>query len=118
MTLRECYEMMGGDYEDAVRRLMSETLLARFVKRSLEDESFRELLDALAEENWENAFRAAHTLKGVALNLSFARLAASASELTESLRDKKGPAPEALVLQVKADYEKTMAAVRAFAGSQ
>ncbi len=115
MTLKECYETIGGDYEDAVRRLMSEALLKRFVIKALEDKSFQNLLAALEKENWEEAFRAAHTLKGVALNLSFTRLAVSASELTECLRGQNGPAPEALTRQVKEDYERTMAAVGAFA---
>lgn len=115
MTLKECYETIGGDYEDAVRRLMSEALLKRFVIKALEDESFQNLLAALEQENWEEAFRAAHTLKGVALNLSFTSLAVSASELTECLRGSKGPAPKALVCQVQADYERTMEAVREFA---
>lgn len=118
MTLRECYENMGGDYEDVVRRLMSEHLAARFVKKALEDESFPKLLSAIDQEDWEEAFLAAHTLKGVALNLSFTGLAASASELTESLRGGKGPAPQNQVFQVKQEYEKTMAAVREFVSQQ
>lgn len=118
MTLKECYELMGGDYEDAVCRLAGERLVIRFVKKALEDKSFQNLCEALEADDWENAFLAAHTLKGVALNLSFHVLADSVSELTESLRDRKGPVPKELVCRVKADYEKTMAAVRAFAAGQ
>ena len=43
----------------------------------------------LEEENLEAAFRAAHTLKGVAQNMGFDNLAESSSILTEALRSRK-----------------------------
>ena len=45
---------------------------------------------AVAIKDWESAFRAAHTLKGVAQNLDFGDLGRSAAALTEALR---GPKP-------------------------
>ena len=65
----------------------------------------------------EQAFRAAHRLKGVCANLSFDRLGASASQLTELLRSEGDGVPEgaALVLHaVKQDYALTVDAIRAY----
>ena len=50
---------------------------------------FENLKKALEEENLEAAFRAAHTLKGVAQNMGFDNLAESSSVLTEALRSRK-----------------------------
>lgn len=65
MTVKECYEQMGADYEGVLGRLRSEVLIKKFAKKFLDDGSFRSLKDNLAQKNGEEAFRAAHTLKGV-----------------------------------------------------
>ena len=97
---------MGVDCSDVLRRLGSEARVKKFLMKILEDQSFSHLLSALEDENYEEAFRCAHSLKGVCLNLDLDPLQASSSELTEALR---GGAPEgdisSLVEQVKLDYE-------------
>ena len=86
MTLRDCYAQMGGNYDDAVSRLMNESLMERFMKKFLSDPSFNDLKTAIDNNKREDAFRAAHTHKGVAANLAFTRLRDSSSLLTETLR--------------------------------
>lgn len=75
MTLKECYDALGGNYEDTVRRLYNEKLVEKFLFKFEEDPSFENLKKALEEEDLEAAFRAAHTLKGVAQNMGFDNLA-------------------------------------------
>ena len=95
MTLRELYDNVGGSYEDALSRLMSDSLIDRFIRKYPQDKSYTQLIEAAAENDKELAFRAAHTLKGVAGNLGFSELAAAASELTEQLRPQtEGPDTE------------------------
>lgn len=65
MTVQECYEKMGGDFNDVVKRLMTESLVKRFVVKFLKDDSYQNLCEGMKAENREEAFRAAHTLKGV-----------------------------------------------------
>ena len=62
------------------------------------------------------AFRASHTIKGVCANLAFNALLESSEALTEALRDGKPPQPgeDELVARVKADYERTAQAIRAY----
>ena len=74
MTMRECYEVIGGNYEAVLGRLHSEALIQRFTLKFLEDQSYLQLKQALENKNFEDAFRGAHTLKGVCQNLSFDRL--------------------------------------------
>ena len=85
MTIQECYEAIGGNYEDVLRRLRSEALIRKFTLKFLEDQSYPLLKQALGDNNYEEAFRGAHTLKGVCQNLSFDRLYEVSSELTELL---------------------------------
>ena len=115
MTLQECYKAMGADLDEVLGRLRSERLIQKFVLRFPEDGSFQLLESSLADQNWEEAFRAAHTIKGVCQNLGFDHLGKSSSELTEALRSGV-PAPDtdALMEQVRADYRDTMDAILAF----
>ena len=87
MTMRECYEAIGGNYEDVLGRLRSEALIRKFTLKFLEDQSYPQLKQALNDKNYEDAFRSAHTLKGVCQNLSFDRLCEVSHELTELLRE-------------------------------
>ena len=47
MTMRECYEAIGGNYEDVLGRLHSEALIRRFTLKFLEDQSYIQLKQAL-----------------------------------------------------------------------
>ena len=121
MNIEECYQEMGGDYADVCSRLPSPRLIQRFVLKFPEDTSFEMLCAAMEKGDREEAFRAAHTLKGVCANLSFARLLASASELTEALRpdaDAIPAAAPALLEKVRADYRRTIDAIRRFEQAQ
>lgn len=115
MTIKECYEKMGGDYDDVVNRLRTDERIKRFLLKVADDKSFDELCSALAAHDVDTAFRAAHTLKGVCSNLSITRLFNSASALTEELRGKTEYSAdfEPLLEKVRADYEVTVACIRA-----
>ena len=94
MTIQECYEAIGGNYEDVLRRLRSETLIRKFTLKFLEDQSY--------------------PLKGVCQNLSFDRLYEVSSELTELLRDRTGEKPgipEAME-KVTKEYEATIEEIK------
>lgn len=114
MTLQECYAAMGGNYADVLSRLPSERLVQKFVFKFLDDPSYDLLCAAMEAKNYEEAFRAAHTIKGVCQNLSLTLLLKSSSSLSDALRHGWTPEAEPLALQVKADYLTTTQAIRAF----
>lgn len=114
MTLQECYAAMGGNYDEVLGRLRSERLVQKFVVKFLNDGSYDLLCQSLEAGNYEDAFRAAHTMKGVCQNLSIDRLDASSSALTEALRSGWTPEAEGLFRQVQEDYRITVEAIRAF----
>ena len=74
MTIQECYRQMGANYEDVLKRLYNEGMICRFTLMFLNDDSYPKLEQALKEGNVKEAFRAAHTLKGVCQNLGFTNL--------------------------------------------
>ena len=104
MTVKECYEQMGADYEGVLGRLRSEVLIKKFAKKFLDDGSFRSLKDNLVQKNGEEAFRAAHTLKGVCQNLG--KVYARTLDLISCIR-------QALILQ-RSSEEEILKAVKNF----
>lgn len=114
MTLQECYAAMGGDYAGVTSRLPTERMVQKFVLKFLNDGSYDLLVRSMEAEDYAEAFRAAHTIKGVCQNLDFTRLYRSSSQLSEALRNGFTPEAPALAEQVKEDYARTTAAIRAF----
>jgi len=117
MTLQECYAAMGGDYEGVLGRLRSERMVQKFVLKFLADPSYDNLVKAMAEENYDEAFRAAHTIKGVGQNLDFTKLYKSSDELCEAMRGGVKPTDDNLFERVKADYAQTISAIKEFESS-
>lgn len=115
MNVKQCYEQIGGNYDDVMSRLRTDDRIKRFLGKVAEDKSYELLLESLKTQNIEEAFRAAHTLKGICLNLSLTRLYGSACALTEVLRGKTeyDAAFEPLVEKVKEDYAVTVAGILA-----
>lgn len=114
MTLQECYAALDGDFAGVSGRLPSEKFIQKYVLKFLDDGSYELLLRSMEEENWEEAFRAAHTIKGVCQNLSIQKLQDSSSRLCESLRNGYTPEADDLAEEVRADYAQTVAAIRSF----
>jgi len=115
MTVKECYDAIGGNYEDAISRLRTDERVARFLGKVADDGSFKLLEESLRVRNIEEAFRAAHTLKGVCMNLSLTTLGRSAEALTEALRGRTQFSDDMMPLleNVRRDYETTISAIRA-----
>lgn len=111
-TLKEAYEQMGADYSDVLKRLMNDALVARFAGKFLDDGSFATLKTSLEAGDAEQAFMAAHTLKGVCANLGFTNLYDSVYQITEALRGGSLDGSDVLFPQVEAEYNKTIEALK------
>lgn len=118
MTLEECYNKLHGSYEEAKTRLMNDRLIERFVLKFPDDPSMDALNDMVAAGENSAAFRAVHTLKGVAANLAFTELFQNASNLTEQLRDLKSEADPALLEAVRVSYDLVIRTLREYAASK
>lgn len=89
MTLQNFYDSVGESLNEVLNRLHKEERITKYLGLFLQDPSFNDLETAFAEKDIEKAFRAAHTLKGVALNLGFQKLSEASSALTEDLRPRE-----------------------------
>lgn len=118
MTLQECYTELGGNYEEVISRLRSDRLVQKFIIKFLSDGSYELLCESLEKKAYEEAFRAAHTIKGICQNLGFSKLLESSSNLTEALRHGQYEEAAGLAEQVGIDYKRTQGAILKFQEAQ
>ncbi len=106
---RERLLQAGVDIESALDRFMGkEELLVRFLKKFPADPNFERLQEAMARKDYQDAFKAAHTIKGVCGNLSLTTLFEVASRETELLRSGQYPEAEAVFPELSEVYEKVV----------
>lgn len=86
MTIEQCYEKLGGDFQKICRRLPGRQFVERFVGRYLEDDSANMLFASVKSGDMEEAFRHTLSLKGVAGNLGFENLERTAEALAYAIR--------------------------------
>ncbi|MCM1321427.1 MAG: Hpt domain-containing protein [Bacteroides sp.] len=96
MTVQECYTTLGADYDGVFNRLRKDERIVKFLLMFLKDPSYDQLKSAIEARNAENAFRAAHTIKGVGQNLSLTALYESASRLSDIFRNRTDFCDDAL----------------------
>lgn len=112
MTLRDFYNKTGSDYDGVLSRMGgSERIVEKFAKKFPNDTSAPQLFEAFDNKDFETAFRMAHTLKGVCLNLGFDKLRESASELTEALRGTVADNAPELLETVRHNYDEIIGAL-------
>lgn len=111
MSVKECYEMFGGNYDEVMRLFMNEVRVIKYLLKFKNDTCMQELTRALEEERYDNAFHYAHTLKGVSINLMLGKLITSSAVLTDALRQGETDVKE-LYNNVKADYDLIIKAIR------
>ena len=111
MTVKEFYDAAGGGYETMAAKFSSDATITAFLKIFKRDKSFDTLSEKLEEGDAESAFVAAHTLKGVVLNLNIEGLMKPVCDITEALRAGNISAARDLFPAVKDVYEKAAAAL-------
>lgn len=89
MSIQSIYDDFGCNYTEAIERFGKEERIAKFINLFTKDDTIQNVLTAIEAKNWDDTFRGIHTLKGLYMNLSFAKLAEQASILTEEVRGGK-----------------------------
>ena len=119
MTVKELYERIDGDYEAAIKIMMMDTMVARFIVKVPDDPTYGRLMAAAETMDPAGLFEAAHTLKGVAANFGLTKLSTMASGITEEFRPGKERTMSDEEVKEKLEalrklYEQTVEGIRAF----
>ena len=106
MTVKEFYDLTGGGYATMFSKFSSDATITAFLKIFKRDTSYATLCEKMDAGDVDGAFQAAHTLKGVVLNLNIEGLIEPVCSITEALRAKDMAAAKELFPKVKETYEK------------
>ncbi|MDD3277271.1 MAG: Hpt domain-containing protein [Lachnospiraceae bacterium] len=83
----DVFRQEGINYQSGIHRFGgSQQIYEKYLKKYPMDPTYSELGRALEENNYEEAFRYAHTLKGIVGNLAFDDLYGALLPLVEALR--------------------------------
>ena len=96
-----------------MNRFPKDVVIKKFLSKFLADKSYANLKEAIAAGNVEEAFRAAHTLKGVCLNLGFDNLYKASSAITEIFRAGELAGAKEAFEEVEKQYNITVNAIKA-----
>ena len=111
--LERFYSAIGSNANPVIERFGGNAeITKRFIKKFAAEESYENLKKALASNEAEEAFRAAHTLKGICLNLGFAQLTEDVVNITEILRSGKLEGTDKLFSKIQTTYENTVATIK------
>ena len=89
ITLDKLNQFGANTKEGLDRCMNNEAFYLRLVDKAINDDSFIKLKDELENKNYDEAFKIAHSLKGVLGNLSLTPLYDLAVDITENLRISK-----------------------------
>ena len=87
---RKQLEENGTDVDTVLKRFLgNEAMYMKFIMKFLDDKSYQGLMESIGNRDYEEAFRSAHTLKGVTANLGIEPVCAAATLITDLLRNKQ-----------------------------
>lgn len=106
-------ENVGVACDEAIYRFSgNEEMFERFLGKFLEDPNYGKLTEALGKKDYEEAFSAGHTMKGVTDNLGIKSVYDALIPLVEALRHKEDADYETLLAPVTASYTEVCAVIR------
>ena len=119
MTVKELYESINGNYESALKTLMTDSLIEKFIAKIPDDPSCPELLKAAETMDSKLLFESSHAMKGVYANLGLEKLSRAASIITEEFRPghERSMSDEAVkekIEEIRTMYESTVAAIQSY----
>ena len=86
MTLKELYQQIGGDYDQALRVLRVEKLVDKHIRKLVKNGLIEALVNAGEAKDPTQLFETSHAVKGNCANLGLTNLSAAASEISEEFR--------------------------------
>lgn len=112
MTIQEAYNEIGANYSEVIARMNKDERIDKYLRIFTEMNDYNALKIALEEQNYDDAFRYAHNLKGVGINLGLSMFVVASSKMCDLLR---GGAPsediEPYLSEISKEYNRIIEVV-------
>lgn len=86
MTVRELYDEIGGNYDQAIRVMKMDKLIDKHIRRLKNSSVFDAVFEAGESMDPVRLFESTHAMKGMCANLGLDKLAECAAKITENYR--------------------------------
>lgn len=114
-NLRRQLEENGADVETTLKRFVgNDAIYIKFLKKFPDDPNYGKLGESMEKEDFEEAYKCAHALKGVVGNLGLTPIFEKVSNLVEELRGKKSE--EVNADSANAEWQEVKTAYETFIG--
>ena len=114
MEKKDKLKEAGIDVEEALERFLgNEDLYLKFLLKFPKDDNFSNMEKYLKQNNCEEAYKCAHSIKGVAGNLSIFNVYKCMSILAEYLKNSQLQDAKEYLDELKKVYEVSVDAIRA-----
>ena len=108
-TLTDKLAAYGIDYVDAMDRMdNSEDLYKTLALKYLDNDNYAELIAAMDVGNYDDAYKAAHSLKGVSGNLSFKKIFDVSAAVSTALFQGEYQAAAEMLPDLKAAHDQVI----------
>lgn len=113
MQNKEELEALGIDIDAALARFMgSEKLILKTLSLFASDENLNSLCTALENNNTEEAYKAAHTLKGVCGNLSLTNLFSMIKDISDALAKGDAASAKSLLPSYAEEHKRVVEGIK------
>ena len=119
MTVKELYEQIHGNYENALKIMMMDSFIQKIIVKLPGDPSCPALLAAAETMDPTRMFESAHAMKVVYANLCLDSLSKAASVITEEFRpgherEMSDAEVKQVIEEIRTMYETTITAIQSF----
>lgn len=114
MDIQEFYDSIDENYENVSSRMMgNQKLVEKFVRKFLEDPTYKQIKESVEKMDYDEILRATHTMKGIASNLEFTQLQQKKSaKAVDMIRAGEKETVLPVIDEIEKEYQKVVDAIQ------
>ena len=106
MNIQEFYDSIDENYENVSSRMMgNQKLVEKFVRKFLEDPTYKQIKESVEKMDYDEILRATHTMKGIASNLEFTQLQQKSAKAVDMIRAGEKETVLPVIDEIEKEYK-------------
>lgn len=106
-------DSIDENYENVSSRMMgNQKLVEKFVRKFLEDPTYKQIKESVEKMDYDEILRATHTMKGIASNLEFTQLQQKSAKAVDMIRAGEKETVLPVIDEIEKEYQKVVDAIQ------
>ena len=106
MNIQEFYDSVSS------RMMGNQKLVEKFVRKFLEDPTYKQIKESVEKMDYDEILRATHTMKGIASNLEFTQLQQKSAKAVDMIRAGEKETVLPVIDEIEKEYQKVVDAIQ------